>query len=80
MNSPEPSSEYFWALIFNGVLTRNFYLGRGGGQVVSALAFNSDNLSLNPAEDYCFFRKLLLVNIKDTTKRPGSAHFKKPKK
>ena len=31
-------------------------LGRGGGigQVVSVLAFSSDNLSLNPAEAYSF--------------------------
>ena len=30
-------------------------VGRGGGQVVCVLAFNSDDPSLNPAEAYSFF-------------------------
>ena len=29
--------------------------GRGGGQMVNMLAFNSDNPSSNPAEGYSFF-------------------------
>ena len=33
-------------------------LGRGGGQVVSVLAFHSDNLSSNPAEVCSFFCKI----------------------
>ena len=32
-----------------------FLSGRGGGQVVSVLAFHSNNPSLNPAEAYSFF-------------------------
>ena len=32
-------------------------MGRGGGQVVSVLAFNSDDLSSNPVEAYSFFCK-----------------------
>ena len=32
--------------------------GRGGGQVVSVLAFYSDNPSLNPADAYSFFCKI----------------------
>ena len=35
-------------------------MGRGGGQVVSVLAFYSDNPSLNPAEAYSsYFCKIL---------------------
>ena len=30
------------------------YEGRGGGQVVSVLAFYSDDLSSNPADTYSF--------------------------
>ena len=30
-------------------------LGRGSGQVVSVLAFHSDDLSLNPTGAYSFF-------------------------
>ena len=36
------------------------YEGRGGGQVVSVLAFYSDDLSSNPAEVYNFSVQLLL--------------------
>ena len=35
-------------------LTRKLQLDRGGGQVVSLLAFNSDNRSSNPYEVYSF--------------------------
>ena len=44
-----------------GPLISKFYLqtkvllGRGGGQVVSVLAYNSDNLSLDPTDAYSFF-------------------------
>ena len=51
-------------------------MGRGGGQVVSVLAFYSDNPSSNPAEVYNFSVKLLLKRTKiKTKKRPGLAHF-----
>ena len=32
-------------------------LGRGGGQVVSTLAYYSDHPSSNPAQVYSFFKK-----------------------
>ena len=35
-------------------------LGRGGGQVVSVLAFYSDDLSSNLAEAYSFLCKILV--------------------
>ena len=51
-------------------------MGRGVGQVVSVLAFYSNNLSLNPAEAYSFFLKILsLKRTKINKKRPGLAHF-----
>jgi len=34
-------------------------LGRGGGQMVSALAFHSDDLRSNPAESTVFILKLV---------------------
>ena len=34
------------------------YRGRGGGQVVSVLAFYSDDQSLNPADTFSFFCKI----------------------
>ena len=37
---------------------KTIFLGRGGGQVVSVLAFNSDNPSLSPADAYSFFCKI----------------------
>ena len=33
-------------------------MGRGGGQVVSVLAFYSDDPSSNPADVYSFFCKI----------------------
>ena len=44
-------------------------MGRGGGQVVSVLAFYSDNPSSNPAEVYNFSVKLLLKRTKINKKR-----------
>ena len=52
-------------------------MGRGGGQVVSVLAFYSDDPSSNPAEVYNFSVKLLLKSTKINKKRPGLAHLKK---
>ena len=46
-------------------------LGRGGGQVVSVLAFYSDNPSSNPAEVYNFSVKLLLKRTKINKKLAG---------
>ena len=52
-----------------------YILGCGGGQVVSVLAFYSDNPSSNPAEVYNFSVKLFLKRTKINKKRPGLAHF-----
>ena len=49
-------------------------MGRGGGgQVVSVLAFYSDDPSSDPAEACNFFCKICVIKEK---KRPGLAHFK----
>ena len=42
--------------------------GRGGGQVVSILAFYSDDPSSNPAEAYSFFCKLVFEKNKNKQK------------
>ena len=52
-------------------------VGRGGGLVVSVLAFYSDDLCRNPAEVCNFCVKLLLKRKKINKKRPGLAHLKK---
>ena len=52
-------------------------LGRGGGQVVSVLAFYSDDPSSNHAEVYNFPVNFLLKRTKINKKRPGLAHFYK---
>ena len=55
-------------------------MGRGGGQVVSVLAFYSDDPGLNPAEAYCFFlQNLCLKRTKIYKEIPGLAFFKKRK-
>ena len=50
---------------------------RGGGQVVSMLAFNSDNPSLNPAEAYSFSVKFVFEKNENRQKEAGLAHFLK---
>ena len=52
---------------------------RGGGQVVSVLAFYSDDPSSNPAEVYNFSVKLLLKRMKINKKEAGVGPFKKNK-
>ena len=52
-----------------------FSVGRGGGQVVSVLTFNSDNPSSNPTEAYNFFSKICVCKDRKL-KRPRLAHFK----
>ena len=54
-------------------------MGRGGGQVVSVLAFNSDHPSSNPAEVYKFSVKLLLKRTKINKKEAGVGPFFKKK-
>ena len=51
------------------------FMGRGGGQSVSVLAFYSDDPSSNPAEVYNFSVKFLLKRTKINKKRPGLADF-----
>ena len=52
-------------------------MGCGGGQVVSVLAFYSDDPSLNPAEVYNFSVKLLLKRTKINKKEAGVGPFLK---
>ena len=52
-------------------------MGRGGGQVVSVLAFSSDDPSSNPAEVYNFSVKLLLKRTKLNKKEAGVGPFLK---
>ena len=44
-------------------------MGRGGGQVVSVLAFYSDDPSSNPAEVYNFSVKIVIEKNKNKLKR-----------
>ena len=53
--------------------------GRGGGQVVSMLAFYSDDPSSNPAEVCSFSVKLLWKRTKINKKEDGVGPFKKMK-
>ena len=50
--------------------------GRGGGEVVSMLAFYSDDPSSNPADAYSFSVKFVVEKDKNEQKR-GLGHFKK---
>ena len=47
------------------------YLGRGGGQVVTVLAFYSDNPSSNAAEAYSFSVKFVFENRENKQKEAG---------
>ena len=55
--------------------TNNFLQGSGGSQVVSVLAFHSDDLSWNPAEVYRFNSVKCMKRTKINKKRPGLANF-----
>ena len=59
------------------IQTMTSSLGRGGGQVVSVLAFYSDDPSSNPAEVYNFSVKLLLKRTKINKKEAGVGPFLK---
>ena len=54
-------------------------MGCGGGQVVSVLAYYSDNPSSNPTEAYSFFYKIVFEKNEINKKRPTLDHifFKK---
>ena len=50
--------------------------GQGGGQVVSVLAFYSDNLSSNPADAYSFFWKNVIETSKNKETEAGLGFWK----
>ena len=52
----------------------NWRVGRGVGQVVSLLAFYSNDLSSNPAEVYNFF---CTIDIEKNENKQKEAHLKK---
>ena len=59
------------------LITNSLYMGRGGGQVFSVLAFYSDDPSSNPAEVYNFSVKLILKRMKINKKEAGVGPLKK---
>ena len=54
-------------------------MGCGDGQVVSELAFYSDDLSSNPAEAYSFAVKFVFEKNENKQKEAGVGQFKKKK-
>ena len=50
-------------------MAKMFYKGRTGSQVVSVLAFYSDDPSSNPAEAYSFSVKICVWKERKLTKR-----------
>ena len=54
-------------------------MGSGGGQVVSVLAFYSNDPISNPAKAYSFLVKFVFEKNKNKQKRPGLPIFKKNK-
>ena len=52
-------------------------MGNGADQVVSVLAFHSNNPSSNPAVDYSFFFKFVLEKNESKHKEAGVGPFKK---
>ena len=57
----------------------DFGRGRGGGQVVSVLAFLSNNPSLIPAEVQNFSVKIVVEKNENKQKEAGDGPFKKLK-
>ena len=74
-----PPDLYIYVRLFRGQTEKKDQenLGRGGGQVVSMLAFYSDNPSSNPAEVYNFSVKLLLKRTKINKKEAGVGPLEK---
>ena len=72
---------YSWAhgctlnISLNVLMLKVEFMGRGGGQVVSVLAFYSDDPSSHPTEALSFSIILCLKRTKINKKRPGLAHF-----
>ena len=56
---------------------KSLCLGRGGGQVVSVLAFYSDDPSSNPAEVYNFSVKIIIEKNENKQKRGRVGPFLK---
>ena len=52
-------------------------MGRGGGQVVSMLAFYSNDPSSNPADAYCFSVKFVFEKNENKQKEAGVGPLKK---
>ena len=50
-------------------------MSRGGGQVVSVLAFYSDDPGSNPADDYCFFVQIVFEKNENKQKEAGVGPF-----
>ena len=69
-----------WNFLSQSQWNRNqrvkFFKGRGGGQVVSVLAFSNDQSS-NPADVYCFFCKFVFEKSKNKQKEAGVGTFLK---
>ena len=56
-------------------MSNNHRLGSGGGQVVSFLAFYSDDPSSNPADAYSFSIKFLFEKNANKQKEAGVGPF-----
>ena len=52
-------------------------MGRGGGQVVSMLTFNSDNMCSNPTDVYSFSAEFVLEKNENKQKEAGVSPFLK---
>ena len=54
---------------------KKIILGRGGGRVVSVLAFYSDNTSSNPTDTYSFSVKIIFEKNECKQKESGVGQF-----
>ena len=59
------------------MLLKHGVMGRGGGQVVSALAFYSDDPSSNPADAYRFSVQIVFEKNENKQKEAGVGPFLK---
>ena len=69
------STKELYAFSFNLVQQLSVLRGRGGGEVVRVLAFDSDDPSSNPAEANSFF-SVKFVFDKNKKKQTNIAHLK----
>ena len=56
---------------------RQVCMGRGGGQVVSVLAFYSNDPSSNPADVYSYFVQIVIEKNENKQKEAWDGQFKK---